>query len=233
MIWAAGRLPGRALAMRPEPGRAEEPADPRGGRRRRVARRKTSGGRRPGGDRHRAADVVPWRSPRVFTGNAPAPAERLRFPSGGTPRERDIDCGRGAGYVLRSRSAPDLPGDYDRELNEEQRRSFWPGRPILVIAGAGSARPARWSIGWRGGSGRAWTLSRILLLTFTNKAARNARRVEAAHGGHPPPDGRHVTRRQRPCGDWDGSASRRTSPSSTRRTAARCWTPRSRTRRFP
>jgi DNA helicase-2/ATP-dependent DNA helicase PcrA len=85
-------------------------------------------------------------------------------------------------YVLRT------PGrlkayrvDYDRELNEEQREVVLaPGGPILVIAGAGSGktRTLVYRVSRLIESGH--DPSRILLLTFTNKAAREMlRRVES------------------------------------------------------
>jgi DNA helicase-2/ATP-dependent DNA helicase PcrA len=71
--------------------------------------------------------------------------------------------------------------DYDRELNEEQREVVLaPGGPILVIAGAGSGktRTLVYRVARLIESGH--DPSRILLLTFTNKAAREMlRRVEA------------------------------------------------------
>ncbi len=71
--------------------------------------------------------------------------------------------------------------DYDRELNEEQREVVLAGPgPILVIAGAGSGktRTLVYRVARLIESGT--DPSRILLLTFTNKAAREMlRRVEA------------------------------------------------------
>ena len=70
--------------------------------------------------------------------------------------------------------------DYDRELNDEQREVVLAGGgPILVIAGAGSGktRTLVYRVARRIESGI--DPSRILLLTFTNKAAREMlRRVE-------------------------------------------------------
>ena len=70
--------------------------------------------------------------------------------------------------------------DYDRELNDEQREVVLAGGgPILVIAGAGSGktRTLVYRVSRLIESGH--DLSRILLLTFTNKAAREMlRRVE-------------------------------------------------------
>ncbi|MFY9552263.1 MAG: UvrD-helicase domain-containing protein, partial [Thermoanaerobaculia bacterium] len=63
--------------------------------------------------------------------------------------------------------------DYDRELNDEQREVVLAGRgPILVIAGAGSGktRTLVYRVARLIESGL--DPSRILLLTFTNKAAR-------------------------------------------------------------
>ena len=71
--------------------------------------------------------------------------------------------------------------DYDGELNEEQREVVLAGKgPILVIAGAGSGktRTLVYRVARLIESGT--DASRILLLTFTNKAAREMlRRVEA------------------------------------------------------
>ena len=71
--------------------------------------------------------------------------------------------------------------DYDRELNDEQRDVVLAGGgPILVIAGAGSGktRTLVYRVARLIESGH--DPSRILLLTFTNKAAREMlRRVEA------------------------------------------------------
>ena len=70
--------------------------------------------------------------------------------------------------------------DYDRELNDEQRDVVLAGNgPILVIAGAGSGktRTLVYRVSRLIESGH--DPSRILLLTFTNKAAREMlRRVE-------------------------------------------------------
>lgn len=71
--------------------------------------------------------------------------------------------------------------DYDRELNEEQREVVLAGSgPILVIAGAGSGktRTLVYRVARLIESGT--DPSRIMLLTFTNKAAREMlRRVES------------------------------------------------------
>jgi DNA helicase II / ATP-dependent DNA helicase PcrA len=85
-------------------------------------------------------------------------------------------------YVLRKPAGPrTYRVDYDRELNEEQREVVLAsGGPILVIAGAGSGktRTLVYRVSRRIESGV--DPSRILLLTFTNKAAREMlRRVEA------------------------------------------------------
>jgi len=84
-------------------------------------------------------------------------------------------------YVLRKPSGPrTYRVDYDRELNDEQREVVLAGEgPILVIAGAGSGktRTLVYRVARRIESGV--DPSRILLLTFTNKAAREMlRRVE-------------------------------------------------------
>ncbi|HEY1252441.1 MAG TPA: ATP-dependent helicase [Thermoanaerobaculia bacterium] len=89
------------------------------------------------------------------------------------PRERK--------YVLRTPARlTKYRVDYDRELNDEQRDVVLAGGgPILVIAGAGSGktRTLVYRVARLIESGH--DPSRILLLTFTNKAAREMlRRVE-------------------------------------------------------
>ncbi|HYR45430.1 MAG TPA: ATP-dependent helicase [Thermoanaerobaculia bacterium] len=84
-------------------------------------------------------------------------------------------------YVLKTPSrAQAYRVDYDRELNEEQREVVLAGGgPILVIAGAGSGktRTLVYRVSRLIESGT--DPGRILLLTFTNKAARDMlRRVE-------------------------------------------------------
>jgi DNA helicase II / ATP-dependent DNA helicase PcrA len=85
-------------------------------------------------------------------------------------------------YVLKTPARPvSYRVDYDRELNEEQRAVVLAGGgPILVIAGAGSGKTRtlvyRLSRLIEGGTDP----SRVMLLTFTNKAAREMlRRIEA------------------------------------------------------
>ena len=85
-------------------------------------------------------------------------------------------------YVLKTPTGPKAYRvDYDRELNEEQREVVLAGGgPILVIAGAGSGktRTLVYRVARLIESGT--DPSRIMLLTFTNKAAREMlRRVEA------------------------------------------------------
>ncbi len=84
-------------------------------------------------------------------------------------------------YVLKTPArAKAYRVDYDRELNEEQREVVLAGGgPILVIAGAGSGktRTLVYRVARLIESGT--DPGRILLLTFTNKAARDMlRRVE-------------------------------------------------------
>jgi len=84
-------------------------------------------------------------------------------------------------YVLRQPAGlRNYRVDYDRELNEEQREVVLAGGgPILVIAGAGTGktRTLVYRVARRIESGI--DPSRLLLLTFTNKAAREMlRRVE-------------------------------------------------------
>ncbi|HLN80623.1 MAG TPA: UvrD-helicase domain-containing protein, partial [Thermoanaerobaculia bacterium] len=85
-------------------------------------------------------------------------------------------------YVLKTPVGPKTYRiDYDSELNEEQREVVLAGGgPILVIAGAGSGktRTLVYRVARLIESGT--DPSRIMLLTFTNKAAREMlRRVEA------------------------------------------------------
>jgi DNA helicase-2/ATP-dependent DNA helicase PcrA len=85
-------------------------------------------------------------------------------------------------YVLKTPTGPKTYRiDYDHELNEEQREVVLAGGgPILVIAGAGSGktRTLVYRVARLIESGT--DPSRIMLLTFTNKAAREMlRRVEA------------------------------------------------------
>lgn len=87
-------------------------------------------------------------------------------------------------YVLRRTGAKSYRVDYARELNEEQRAVvFAPDGPTLVVAGAGSGKTRT----------LVYRVSRLLedgadpaslmLLTFTNRAAREMkRRVEALAG---------------------------------------------------
>ena len=113
--------------------------------------------------------------------------------------------------------------DYDRELNEEQREVVLAGSgPILVIAGAGSGktRTLVYRVARLIESGH--DPSRILLLTFTNKAAREMlRRVETLRRrGHAPADGRDVPLRRQPA----PAAVRK--PRSVSAPTSRSWTPR-------
>jgi DNA helicase II / ATP-dependent DNA helicase PcrA len=85
-------------------------------------------------------------------------------------------------YVLKTPAGPkSFRVDYDRELNEEQKQVVLAGGgPILVIAGAGSGktRTLVYRVARLIESGT--DPSRVMLLTFTNKAAREMlRRVEA------------------------------------------------------
>jgi len=85
-------------------------------------------------------------------------------------------------YVLRTPAAPKTwRVDYDGELNAEQKDVVFAGNgPVLVIAGAGSGktRTLVYRVSRLIESGV--DPSKILLLTFTNKAAREMmRRVEA------------------------------------------------------
>jgi DNA helicase-2/ATP-dependent DNA helicase PcrA len=83
-------------------------------------------------------------------------------------------------YVLRRPAAQRLLVDYRAELNEEQHDAVTAGDgPLLVIAGAGSGktRAVTYRVAWLVEHGV--DPARILLVTFTNKAAREMlRRVE-------------------------------------------------------
>ncbi|HEY3360213.1 MAG TPA: ATP-dependent helicase [Polyangia bacterium] len=87
-------------------------------------------------------------------------------------------------YVVRSARPPGRPLDLEAELNPEQRAVVVAeGGPMLVIAGAGSGKTR--ALTYR----VAWLLAhgvrpdRLLLCTFTNRAAREMlRRVEALTG---------------------------------------------------
>jgi len=84
-------------------------------------------------------------------------------------------------YILHPAHAPrDLHIDYRKELNEQQYAAVTAGDgPMLVIAGAGSGktRTLTYRVAWLVEHGVE--PGRILLLTFTNKAAREMlRRVE-------------------------------------------------------
>jgi len=85
-------------------------------------------------------------------------------------------------YILRpAHGARDLHIDYRKELNEQQYAAVTAGNgPMLVIAGAGSGktRTLTYRVAWLVEHGVP--PGRILLLTFTNKAAREMlRRVES------------------------------------------------------
>ncbi len=74
--------------------------------------------------------------------------------------------------------------DYERLLNEEQRRAVEAGEgPVLVIAGAGSGKTCTLTFRVARMLERGLPPEGILLLTFTNKAAREmTRRVEELAG---------------------------------------------------
>lgn len=76
--------------------------------------------------------------------------------------------------------------DYKRDLNEEQRSVvLHPGGPMLVIAGAGSGKTRTVTYRVARLIETGTHPSAIMLLTFTNRAAREMmQRVEALTGGH-------------------------------------------------
>jgi len=83
-------------------------------------------------------------------------------------------------FVLKARTAA-VAVDFSRELNEEQLAvATAPGGPMLVVAGAGTGktRALTYRLAWLVAHGV--DPSRILLVTFTNRAAREMlHRVEA------------------------------------------------------
>src|SRR5205809_325837 len=89
-------------------------------------------------------------------------------------------------YVLQKFSAPvELQIDYARELNEQQHAALTalPG-PALVIAGAGSGKTRTLTYRVAFLLEQGIPVDRILLLTFTNKAAKEMmRRVADLLGG--------------------------------------------------
>lgn len=84
-------------------------------------------------------------------------------------------------YTLRSRKKNQYRVAYEQELNEEQLEVVMaPGGPMLVIAGAGSGKTRTLTYRVARLIEDGVSPANILLLTFTNKAAREMlRRVEA------------------------------------------------------
>jgi DNA helicase-2/ATP-dependent DNA helicase PcrA len=91
-------------------------------------------------------------------------------------------------YVLKSpAAAPGFRIEYAKELNEQQLAVVMAGEgPLLVIAGAGSGKTRTLTYRVARLIESGVHPSQILLLTFTNKAAREmTRRVEALLAGEP------------------------------------------------
>ena len=89
-------------------------------------------------------------------------------------------------YVLKTATVPSRLGiPYDRDLNDEQRDVvFAPDGPCLVVAGAGSGKTRALTYRVAYLLDRGVPPSSILLLTFTNRAARQMlERVEQLCGG--------------------------------------------------
>ena len=130
-------------------------------------------------------------------------------------------------FVLHTHKKVDAT-DFAEALNEEQLAvATAPGGPMLVVAGAGTGktRALTYRLAWLVRAGV--DPGRILLVTFTNRAAREmVHRVELlVEQADAPPLGRHVPPRRQPhpaaatAASW---ASRPNSPSSTARTPPAC-----------